>query len=126
MPLTEVRAYRETDGSVPIRVWLDELEHRDALAFGKCIQRILMLRHSGHELRRPIADLLRDGIYELRIRRGTVNYCILYFFRGQNAVVLSHGLAKEKQAPAREIDTAVQRKTLVEKDPAKYTAELEV
>ena len=42
----------------------------------------------GHELRRPEADFLRDGIYEL-----------LYFFHGQNVAVLAHGLTKEAEAP---------------------------
>ena len=36
----------------------------------------------GHELRRPKADFLRDGIYELRAREGRANYRVLYFFHG--------------------------------------------
>jgi hypothetical protein len=34
----------------------------------------------GHELRRPEADFLRDGIYELRASLGGVHHRILYFF----------------------------------------------
>jgi hypothetical protein len=34
-------------------------------------------------LRRPHADYLEDGIYELRWRNGTVQYRILYFFHGR-------------------------------------------
>jgi DNA-binding XRE family transcriptional regulator len=48
--------------------------------YAKCAVRIRRLADLGHELRRPEADLLRDGICELRARLGTVNYRILYFF----------------------------------------------
>jgi hypothetical protein len=48
-----------------------------------------MLEQQGHELRRPIADFLRDGIYELRPSVQGVNYRILYFFSGRNVVVVS-------------------------------------
>ena len=42
-----------------------------------------MLSQLGHELRRPLADYLDQGIYELRARIGQVNYRILYFLYGQ-------------------------------------------
>jgi len=61
----------------------------------------------GHELRRPEADLLRDGIYELRARLGTVNYRILYFFHGRNVAVLAHAITKENEIPVVEINRAV-------------------
>ncbi|MEH1871881.1 type II toxin-antitoxin system RelE/ParE family toxin [Nostoc sp.] len=38
------------------------------------------LAEYGFELRRPAADLLRDGIYELRAKHVRVQYRILYFF----------------------------------------------
>ena len=44
----------------------------------------------GHELRRPEADFLRDGIYELHISLGGVHQRILYFFHGGMAAVVSH------------------------------------
>ena len=50
----------------------------------------------GHELRRPEADFLRDGIYELRVSRRGVHRRILYFFHGKFAAVVSHGLVKER------------------------------
>jgi phage-related protein len=77
----------------------------------------------GHELRRPESDFLRDGVYELRVRHQSVNYRMLYFFHGRVAVVLSHGLQKEKEVPSREIDLAVKRKTKFTANPKKHTAE---
>jgi hypothetical protein len=38
------------------------------------------LRELGYDLRRPEADLLRDGAYELRVRLNRVQYRILYSF----------------------------------------------
>jgi phage-related protein len=83
--------------------WLDSLPKR---ALDKCLVRIERLRDLGHELRRPEADLLRDGIYELRVRLGTVNYRLLYFFHGRIAAVLAHGLIKENEVPHRDIELA--------------------
>ena len=71
----------------------------------------------GHELRRPIADILRDGIYELRPSYQGVNYRILYFFSGKNIVVISHGLSKKAEVPAIEIDRAIERKNKYEANP---------
>jgi len=56
-PNSDVLGYRDNSGSTPVLEWL-------------------------RELRRPLADLLRDGIYELRIRIGRVHCRILYFFHG--------------------------------------------
>ena len=64
---------------------------------------------------------MRDGIYELRASYQGVHYRMLYFFAGKAVVVLSHGFAKERVVPPREIDQAVKRKSLVEADFEKFT-----
>lgn len=125
MPQTVVHVFRAADGTVPLAGWLNELEEREPLAYRKCLQRILRLAAIGNELRRPLADILRDGIYELRIKVGSVNYRILYFFCGSNVAYLSHGLTKKSKVPSADIDLAINRKSLVTKEPDKYTAELE-
>jgi phage-related protein len=121
MPETEVIYYRDHDGSVPVLEWLTALARRNKKAAVKCAARIDILRELGHELRRPIADYLRDGIYELRTRVGTVNYRILYFFHGQRVVVLAHGLTKGKEVPQTDIERSLQRKAAFEKDPRRHT-----
>ena len=118
MPKTKVVFYREDDGSVPILEWLDSLPER---ALDKCTVRIERLRELGHEIRRPETDLLRDGIHELRVRLQHVNYRILYFFHGNVAAVISHGLIKEQKVPRTEIDLAIQRKKRFERDPQRHT-----
>ncbi len=121
MPAVEVVFYKDVDDTVPVRDWLAELRRRQPRAFAKCRVRIARLAEVGHEMRRPEADLLRDGIHELRIRLGTVNYRLLYFFHGQTLAVLAHGLTKEAAVPSRDIDRAIARMQKFVADPAKHT-----
>jgi phage-related protein len=125
MPLTEVRAFRDDCGEVPLQTWLDELERREPEAYAKCLARILELSEKGYEMRRPHADLLRDGIHELRASLAGVHYRVLYFFFRQNAVAVSHGIIKEDRVPPGEIDLAIERMNLVKRSPDKYTADFE-
>ena len=118
MPKSEVVFYKEDDGSVPILEWLDSLQPK---ALDKCTVRIERLKELGHELRRPEVDFLRDGIYELRVRLQHVNYRMLYFFYGRTAAVVSHGLVKEAEVPAKEIEKAIERKRKFEKNPKAHT-----
>jgi hypothetical protein len=101
MPKTKVVFYREEDGTVPIIDWLDSLQEK---ALDKCTIRIERLGELGYELRRPEADILRDGIYELRVGLQHINYRMLYFFHGRTIAVLSHGILKESEVPAKEIE----------------------
>jgi phage-related protein len=105
--------YRDERGRVPLLEWLDELPDN---ARTKCLHSIERLMHMGHELRRPAADYLRDGIYELRIQHMGLNYRVLYFFAGQSVVIASHGLIKERAVPPRDIDLAIARMKQVAKD----------
>ncbi len=118
MPRIHVLFYQEDDGTIPVLDWLDSLPPK---AQDKCVVKIERLRELGHELRRPEADFLRDGIYELRVGLRGVNYRLLYFFHGKGAVVLAHGLTKERVVPPREIHEAIRRKRKFEQDPDKHT-----
>ena len=120
MPKIRVVLYREEDGSCPFIEWFDKLP---AKVQDKCYLRLERLREMGHELRRPEADFLRDGIYELRVSLGRARYRILYFFHGAIAAVVSHGLVKERVVPVKEINHAVERKKRFEANPAKHTHE---
>ena len=97
------------------------LQRRDRRAYAACIARIYRLAAMGHELRRPEADYLRDDIYELRARRGRVQYRILYFFHGQRPAVLAHALTKEGQGPPADIERAIRRKDAVAQDPETHS-----
>ena len=112
--------FKEEDGSVPLLEWLDKIPEK---ALIKCLNRLDRLRELGHMLRRPEADLLRDGIYELRTRHLNVNYRMLYFFHGQTVAIVSQGLVKEAAVPAREIDKAADRMRRFKSNSKKYSAE---
>lgn len=118
MPETKVVLFAETDGPAPLLTWLDGLPEKVQM---KCIVRIERLKAMGHELRRPEADLLRDGIHELRVKHGRVNYRMLYFFSGVQQVVVSHGITKEGVVPDIEIERALRRKSQFESNPLQHT-----
>jgi phage-related protein len=117
MPRTEVVFYAE-DGKVPVRDWLRTLPVKAQI---KCLAYLNQLESRGHELRRPVADSLRDGIHELRPSYAGVHYRILYFFAGKDAVVVSHGLIKEAAVPASEIERAIERRRKFVANPAAHT-----
>ena len=126
MPHTEVLFYQEESGDVPVLDWLRELRRTDRRGFAKCVVRVQRLAELGHELRRPEADFLRDGIHELRARRGRVHYRILYFFQGSEIAVLAGGLNKEGKVPDRDIERAVRRRIAFDKNPDRHTFEMEL
>lgn len=67
-----------------------------------------LLEDEGAELRRPYADYLRDGIYELRVRVSRVRYRVLYFLCDGTDIVLAHAIMKESaRVPEAEIDRAL-------------------
>src|SRR6266705_6737039 len=110
MPQTRLLFFQDAQGTAPVWEWLKDLRARNPKAYATCVVRIRRLVELGHELRRPEADMLRDGIYELRARHGTVNYRILYFFHGRNVAVLAHAITKENEIPVVEINRAAGRK----------------
>ncbi len=120
MPETRVVIYCEADRTAPFVDWLLGLPAR---AQDKVRIRVKRLREMGHELRRPEADYLRDGIYELRASTRGVNYRVLYFFHGNTAAIIAHGIIKEDRVPKREIVVALRRKSKFEADPRKHTLE---
>jgi len=116
---TEVFFFRQPkDNSVPLLEWLDSLPNK---VQAKCIERIDRLSELGHELRRPVADFLRDGVYELRASYQSVHYRMLYFFAGKAVVVISHGLTKQREVPPREVHLALERKKKVETNFEQFT-----
>jgi phage-related protein len=121
MPRTDVVFYQEAENDVPVLDWLKRLRRSNQRAYESCFAAIERLAEFGHELRRPLADFLRDGIYELRLRKGRVNYRILYFFHGRGLAVLGHALTKVDKVPNADIERALRRKKAFVADPAKHS-----
>ena len=119
MPPTSIVLFRDDDGSAPFLDWFDRLPEKAKV---QCRARLGLLTEQGHDLRRPAADYLRDGIYELRAKAGRVQYWMLYFFHGRQAVVISHGITKQEAAvPPTEIERARRRKQAFEAAPLRHT-----
>jgi phage-related protein len=116
----EIVFYKEDDGSIPLLEWTDHLELK---ASAKIYSAMKRLSAWGYELRRPAADYLRDGIYELRIMYKLNQYRVLYFFHGTSIIVISHGLRKTDIVPVKEIERAIARKREFERDPEKHTGD---
>jgi phage-related protein len=106
---------------VPVLDWLKELRRADQPAYARSVAAIARLAEFGHELRRPLADILGDGIYEPRIRKGRVNFRILYFFAGRNVAILAHALTKEGKVPKADIERALRRKQAFEAAPGRHS-----
>jgi hypothetical protein len=117
VPRADLIFYKEGD-EVPILDWLKKVPPK---VQDKCFAYLGQLEAQGHELRRPLADLLRDGIHELRPSYQGVHFRILYFFSGKNVVVVSHGPKKEGEVPAVEINRAIERKRKFEANPKAHT-----
>ena len=120
MPYTPVVLYQDEQGTVPLLEWFRDLPPK---AIVKCRLKIERLQELGHELRRPEADYLRDGIHELRTSLQGRQYRILYFFHQGIAAVVSHGVSKERRVPPKEIERAIARKKEFEQNPKRYTYE---
>lgn len=74
MPRAKVYFYKADESTAPGLDWLRQLRQKDRRGYAKCVVRIQRLAEEGHALRRPEADYLRDGIYELRTRRRKVAF----------------------------------------------------
>lgn len=118
--MPEVRlVYYQEGGRVPMLEWLATLA---AAALRRCEYALDRLRAEGHALRRPAADHVVAGIFELRIRQLRVRYRMLYFFHGRSVVVVSHGFTKQGGViPYEEIRRALARKQRYEADPHRHS-----
>jgi len=118
MPKAKIVIYQEAVGKVPLIEWLESLSRK---AQDKCIAKVELLAEQGNSLRRPHCDLLEDGLYELRVRTGHVQYRILYAYIGKQVVLLSHGCQKEKTVPPGEIQKALDHLKKYKAHPTAHT-----
>ena len=96
--------YSEQNGSIPVKEYIDGLSIREQ---AKTLSFIGLLEEKGPNLPRPYADLLGDGIHELRIKLKGTQVRILYFFCYQNMIVLTNVFDKySDKVPKEEIKSA--------------------
>lgn len=85
--------YYETDnGQCPVKDFIDsKIKKRDQ---AKLLAHIEALEERGPTLPRPYADLLEEGIHELRIKLSGEQVRILYFFCFRHFIILTNAFAK--------------------------------
>ena len=69
--------YSDKDGLSPVQEYIDHLSPGEQ---AKILSFIGLLAEKGSNLHRPYADLLKDGIHELRIKLTGTQVRTLYFF----------------------------------------------
>ena len=87
--------YRSASGKCHIEKFVEDLPVEDA---EEVVASIAALRELGNKARRPLADYLEDGIYELRARRLKKQFRVLYTFAGRQTILLLTGFVKKSKA----------------------------
>jgi phage-related protein len=118
MPSVSVLFYREGD-DVPCLDWLESLQRKPAEKILAALDRLADLGHEAHNSSR-LVEYLGNDLYELRVRYGSVNYRVIYFFFGRTAVVLSSGFTKEREIPPIESERAGSRREQFLLDPEQH------
>ncbi len=100
----EILFYDRTDGTEPVKDFLDSLNVKMR---AKMLRTILLLAENGTQLREPYSKPLDEGIFELRAKVGTDISRVLYFFVVGRQVILTNGFVKKTQkTPTAEIEKA--------------------
>lgn len=107
--LSNIYYFIDERGDNPVREFLDSLSAKEQ---AKIFAYIVELKNRGHNLRRPMADYLGDGIYELRPKSNRM----FYFFFLKNSAVLVHAIKKKAdKIPIEDLKLCKKRKVQVEK-----------
>ena len=100
--------YKTPRGDSPFRIFLEGHNDKVRSKFGKLVT---ALEEYGPNLKRPYADVLRDGIRELRVVFGGNAYRALYFFFVGALIVITHAFTKKTDGvPPEEIERALRYK----------------
>ena len=92
-----------------MREFIDARREREQ---AKLLSWIDLLKNRGPHLPRPHADLLEDGIHELRVTLSGDQVRGLYFFCYRNFIVLTHAFVKTtRQVPKAEIRRSQKMRT---------------
>ena len=100
--------YIDERGLNPVREYIQALAQDER---AKVFAYLAELKKQGHGLRRPLADYLGQGIYELRPKANR----IFYFFFLKDNVVLMHAIRKKTdKIQERDLEVCLKRKILAE------------
>ena len=96
----------------PVTDFIESCSQRHQL---KLLRFLELLEELGPGLKRPYADLLHDGVHELRITLGGDHARILYFFCFEKFIILYHAFWKRTDKVPEQIirETIEYRKNLI-------------
>ncbi|MCG6170116.1 type II toxin-antitoxin system RelE/ParE family toxin [Leptospira sp. FAT2] len=102
------------------------INSKDERNQAKILAWIEKLEELGPNLPRPYADILKNGIHELRIKLSGDQVRILYFFCYKDYVILTnHFIKRSDKVPKTEIDKAMKRREkFLKKYPEKEIGKL--
>ncbi len=106
--LKGVYFFVDKDGNRPVKEFIHSLTQKEQ---AKVYAYIAELKKQGNNLRRPMADYLEDGIYELRPKDNR----FFYFFYLRDRAVLVHAIKKHvKKVPENNLRLCIKRKVETE------------
>ncbi len=96
--------YETKNNTSPVEDFINSLPTNNRL---KVMAFLEVLQEQGPNLPRPYADILKDGIHELRVKLTGNQYRVLYFFCYEHYIVLTNAFQKNTSAvPETEIKLA--------------------
>lgn len=100
--------YRTTRGNEPA---LDYIRSQVKAHRAKIGRALRYLEELGHLARRPMADYLGDGLYELRVAAERHQHRMVYFFHRRALIVVTSAFLKNEDAvPPEELARARSRR----------------
>ena len=97
--------YESIEGACPVEEFIDSRKINNK---AKIFSLLTLLEEKGPNLARPYADLLKEGIHELRIKLSGDQIRFLYFFCYKDFIILTHAFNKKsKKVPEKEIKKAI-------------------
>ncbi len=96
--------YETTKGECPVYNYIESLKEGEQT---KVFAWLKALKQEGINLHRPFADLLEDGIHELRIKVTGDQVRVLYFFCYRDFIIVTNTFIKRTdRVPRKEIKKA--------------------
>jgi hypothetical protein len=83
--------YTKNDNSCPVKEFINNRKPKNK---AKILTFLELLEEKGPNLLRPYADILEDGIHEIRIKLSGDQIRILYFFCYKNYIILTNPFIK--------------------------------
>src|SRR3989338_6432014 len=106
--LKNIYYFIDEQGHNPVKDFIDSLPVKER---AKIFAYIVELKNQGHNLRRPMAGYLGNGIYELRPKSNRIFY---FFFLKDNAVLVHAAMKKTNKIPDEDLNLCAKRKTQAE------------